>query len=424
MNRNYERSESSDGQDHADTQRRLQQASVALEVAYSRIRQVRTNLLQLSESLPRPDATTTRFNTSSSNVRPNHDVLLLSGDLEDGSSPLGLLPYSFTGPPRSTSNMNRMAGERLVRLSELEEPSSADVFVDASDSTPRFPPLPLPLSYPNVLPPRFSRREHGNEIQFSNRHGLNADEASTTRGLRLAGRRAESQESTTNFSEYTAEFDRILERLAMRENDETRTLALESNARNERQGDLLRDALRDGRRTVPPSTTGWRVPEARRSRPGPGIRSEVQTHVRNFFEEVDGRVVPHYTQTSSSHTPSASESVDSPFSSRRTQIQPRSSAMADIRFPEMSALDDVPPPSTDAMSDEEFISWLFPAQYQLSTRDYQPTLPWYVRPANIDSIRVTRTTDTIISPSDTSSRRGWGEFFLVKTCVHLVLKSA
>src|SRR5258705_12626369 len=69
-------------QDHSDTQRSLQEASLALENAFDRIRHVRRNLLRLAETLPEP-LTTGSSNSEQDSVDPGHEALVLSGGTTD-----------------------------------------------------------------------------------------------------------------------------------------------------------------------------------------------------------------------------------------------------------------------------------------------------------------------------------------------------
>jgi len=389
------REPSSNGQEHSDTQRSLQEASIALELAYNRIRQVRRSLIELSESLPNPDTVSGRSRRAGSNysgLGPTHDALLLSeGNREERFVELYNMPLIMPSN-RDITPINQP--EPLVE-NDLENPNDSTPYPSRTpvDSSILF----QPFVASNVLPPRLSRRDLVNDAQYLQRRGLHHDSSATTRGLRVAAREANSQ--MTDLSTLSAEYESIL--ALQRDFDNVPSLG-ENSARIQSNFDP-----RDGRRSipapsVPPSALplmSWRAQDPRRWRMLP----EVRPPMRPFSSEASNRL-----QALSNSTPNQDVlAAQSPANVQlpQTSIDP-SAAEPPRRYRYAMDPDDV---ESSVNTDEDFTSWFPPTQDQY-LRDFPTFLPRIPRPQN-NVIRVIRTTDTAVSPPESSQpRRGWGMF--------------
>jgi len=404
------REPSSNGQEHSDTQRNLQEASVALEAAYNRIRQVRRNLIELSESLPdTASGRSGRAGTNYSGLGPSHDALLLSeGSRDERFVELYGMPLIMP-PNRDVTPILNQPTPLVASDLGLENPNDSTPYPTRSpvDSSLLF----QPFVASNIMPPRSSRRDLANDAQYVQRRGLHHDTSATTRGLRVAAREANAQ--MTNLSTLSAEYERIL--ALQRDYDPPSVPSFgENGARWERPSRTQRDFdLRDGRRSIPapslpPSTpplVSWRVQDPRRWR----MRPEVRPPMRPFNAEASDRL-----QALSNSTINRDMLAQPPVN-----VQPLLDPRVDSSvssFYGSGAL----PPRRYAMhpddvqnidwSDEDFISWFPPAQDQYF-RDFPTFSPRIPRPQN-NAIRVTRTTDTAVSPPESlPPRRGWGVSF-------------
>ncbi|KAF9569828.1 hypothetical protein CPC08DRAFT_701697, partial [Agrocybe pediades] len=378
------------GREQSETQRSLQQASVALEVALSRIREVRRSLLQLSESLPAESNTPrTRSTTAYNDIRPAHNALLLSGGLQASN---GLTEPRSVTSSRSPANMNRLTSVERPPLAGPDESSTFSAWPNAPDTTPRFHSLPLP----NVLPPRFTRRDHGIEFRYALRRA--PDTGSTAR-------EANTPDSALDFSMHARESDRVLERLQTRRNDVSSTSALiEQQERLIRSANALLNEARQAAaaplNTLPYSATTWLDSDGLR-RSSEARNDPLLTAPRIPRQELLLR--PVASPSSASRSAAIEESVDTVSGDgARVQSRPSPAPVGGIMT---SMISDMPVNYTSLISDEEFSSWLIPVQDSLA-RDYQPL--YNERPSNLDSIRVTQTTDTTVSyAEDSLPRRGW-----------------
>ncbi|CAA7259994.1 unnamed protein product [Cyclocybe aegerita] len=192
---------------YVDSQRSLHNASMALDAAYNRIRQVRRSLLQVSEpsSSQEPQRPTTR-----SEIRLGHRALILSerSGEEEGSQELDAL--------RELEVLERLAqGGIASPESSGLDPNSRTRNRSAGSDGPN-PPLPT------VLPPRFSRQPEWFYLSQLQRQGANPQSAATTRGLQVAAREAGLALPTNNadsdlqrlgvdFASLTAQYRDILE---------------------------------------------------------------------------------------------------------------------------------------------------------------------------------------------------------------------
>lgn len=386
-------------QEHSDTQRSLQQASAALEVAYNRVRQVRRSLLQLSSTLPNSD-NLPHFSINYNEVRPGHEALVLSGEPGDTSEgniemdrdPRDLIRLLTSVPPSANHLPNVEQGAESG-----DSYSGNDSFLQSNESEHL---LFQPISPPNVLPPRFSRREFiPSDLQYFTRRGIGQDSASTLRGLRVAAREAQGRETRDDMPVQSAEQDRILRG----ETDRDGVL----NARAERQIRLGRN--HEGRRAgpsppLPPPPTilsSWRAPDSRRwrtrpptSRPFNGDPPERPTS--STFDSV--AFTPQFPRNVP-RVPLSTEVGTSSYEQYRSAQEP--DARAD------------PAPSNVVIdwSDEDFISWLFHSQDQPQFLSPPRQPPRNGLQSHPDVIRITRTTNTAVSPPDSSPpRRGWGMF--------------
>lgn len=399
---------SSNEREHSDTQRSLQEASVALEAAYNRIRQVRRSLIELSESLPNPDTVSGRSGragTNYSGLGPVHDALLLSeGSRDERTVELYSMP-PIMPPNRSVTPINQPTPLVASDLGS-ENPN------DSTSYTSRFP-LDSSTSFQpfvasNVLPPRLSRRDLVNDAQYLQRRGLHPDSSATTRGLRVAAREANPQMSA--LSTLSAEYERIL---ALQRDFDLLPSFGENSTRWERPSRTQRNFdPRDGRRSIPtpslpPSTPplmSWRAQDPRRWR----MRPDVRPPMRPFSAEASDRL-----QALSNSMMNQDMLAQPPANAQPPQISvdPRVDPISGFsgsgaQPPRRYAMD--PDDLEDSVnidwSDEDFISWFSPQDQYF--RDF-PTFR-IPRPQN-NPIRVSRTSDTAVSPPESlPPRRGWG----------------
>ncbi|KIM47944.1 hypothetical protein M413DRAFT_22519 [Hebeloma cylindrosporum] len=400
---------SNNGQEHSDTQRSLQEASAALEVAYNRIRQVRRSLIELSESLPVSGRAGTNYN----GLGPGHDALLLSeasrveGRREERFVELYGMP--FTMPPnRNATPINEPTPPVASDLPSSENPNDSTPFpVDSST-------LFQSSIASNVLPPRLSRRDLVNEAQYLQRRGPHQDPSATTRGLRVAAREANAQ--MTDLSTLSAEYERIL--ALQRDFDLPNVPSLaENSARWERSTRIQRNFdPRDGRRSIPaasvppptPPLLSWRTQDSRRWR----MRPEVRPPTRPFSAEASDRLQAlSNSMMNQDMLAQPPVNVQLPSISTDPRIDPISGFSGSAAEPPrryryaMRPVDMENGLNVD-WSDEDFISWFSPAQDQYF-RDFPTFLPRTPRPQN-NAIRATRTTDTAASVSENlPPRRGW-----------------
>ncbi|KDR85263.1 hypothetical protein GALMADRAFT_234020 [Galerina marginata CBS 339.88] len=417
-NRIHSSNAASSGEDRAATQRSLQHASVALEVAYNRIRQVRRNLLQVSESLPNSEALP-RSTVEYNEVRPGHDALVLSGgDSEESEVDAELFGTSgrlLSVPPLPHSIS--MTEESTTFADSGNSPGATHGLPSITNSLE--PPSLFRPSVGTVRPPRQPTRQQlsPGDVPFFSRRGSNQDSASTARGLRVAAREANAQDPTADFLAYAADLDRILVRASGPQPGSSMTSAI-SNIRTERQNGLQRYAdSRDAQRAtpaptgvLPSSTTSWRSPDPRRWRMRPEVRPDALQFSIEASDRIQSILNPPVTTQSSSdipRAPLAPEPGTTPLPGNTPAVAPSLYR----RYHEALQSDNMASNVNIDWSDEEFISWLFPAQdHPLQpSRDFPSLVPQQNnRPQNPDAVRITRTTDTAVSPPENSlPRRGW-----------------
>jgi hypothetical protein len=353
-------------QDHSDTQRSLQEASVALENAFDRIRHVRRNLLRLTESLPEP--LTGSSNSGQDSVDPGHEALLLSGGTteerqQDDSSHVALGTREVDGaagtPPRSPSPT------RLHSAVTLDPPTLIQA-----------PPLP------SVLPPRFSRQSL---------YGLSPDSAATTHGLRVAAREAANSTANNNLRVFG-----ITPR-------DSRSDPLELERL------LARGHIGYGAAQDPPIPDEFRFHPARRGRP-----SHLSAVVPPVFPASAPPNAYQYRFNTLIPTPDTSNRMNYlPLPPAPPPGRPIQWPISDSPGPPRPRLSTTNVASSDESDDEnlseyQFISWLFPSQ------EYATSLVPRRDPHNPETIRITRADEPTPSHPDLEPRRrrGWGEFFL------------
>lgn len=386
---------SNNGQEHGDTQRSLQQASMALEVAYNRIRQVRRSLRELSDSLPSTDSLL-RFSTNFNEFEPGHDALLLAGGSFEADN------ESSTGFDAST-NLILSQIPPTVNLSDVEPSMSTGDAEGANEANTIDPTDPIFLQSfftPNVLPSRFSRQELANDMQYLQRRGLVYDPGTTLRGLRVAARETQGRELRQLNAE-SADHDHLLW--------ETAINAVHSNTggsyRAERHHHLGRGfESPDGRRVAnsPPlaaAPPSWRTPD-RRWR----IRPELRVSHRPLNDVAPDRF---HTILNTPHSNIPRNVPRLPLSTDSRLMTSPSAIEQHRRHQEEMQLDAMASDAHIDWSDEQFISRLFLGQEDDSAgpREPQPI----DSQSNPETIRITRTTDTAVSPPEHSPpRRGWG----------------
>ncbi|KAK7064674.1 hypothetical protein R3P38DRAFT_54592 [Favolaschia claudopus] len=168
-----------------DTQQSLRAASAALQAAYRRIRQVRRNLVELTDPLPpSPDSLT-------GDIGPNHSALLLTtSPMEDGTD-FDDATIDFQRIRANLAAVDRQSQEYLDRYAppnfwtDHQPPLNPDI-----PRPRRHVQLPSPPS-PAELPPQPAVRRSMLESQFARRREFyNSDDPSTFLGRRVAAREA------------------------------------------------------------------------------------------------------------------------------------------------------------------------------------------------------------------------------------------
>ncbi|RDB29033.1 hypothetical protein Hypma_015111 [Hypsizygus marmoreus] len=172
--------------DHSETHRSLQQASAALEAAYLRIRQVRRNLLEMTDTLPSSE----RRSQEGSNIGPNHESITLAGGLdadavgsgEDSATRDALSPVSTTFEERLRQFEATIQSDLQRRSERYQE--LPPVTPSPTHSTPP-PSNQTTIRRPPILPRRSQL-----ESQFARRREIAMDDAATSLGRRVAARQA------------------------------------------------------------------------------------------------------------------------------------------------------------------------------------------------------------------------------------------
>ncbi|GLB36543.1 hypothetical protein LshimejAT787_0308310 [Lyophyllum shimeji] len=161
--------------DHTDTQRSLQQASAALEAAYRRIRQVRRNLLEVTDRMPTPESPSYPFELN--DFGPEHNAIVLTGPSADDSTNVDGGNFgrslAITAPP------NMRATGRFGDLPPLNTTGMVNPTLPNVQDSPY-------LSHRPYLLPRRSQLDS----QLARRREAQMDDASTSLGRRVAAREA------------------------------------------------------------------------------------------------------------------------------------------------------------------------------------------------------------------------------------------
>lgn len=357
--------------DDGPTQRSLQQASLALELALSRIVEVRRSLLQLAQSMPRgtpsdasQDSDEPDLNLrASAGVGPAHDAILLAGDAPPGGGQWG------AGRQRRRHHPNARVWDSIPDAIEPTYSPSP-----ASDAAAR-----LAQRYDEMYAALMS-----------------ADPAATTRGLRVAAREAHAGAQPREAAAPGADF------VLTQEYDE------------------IRGVMSLGLRPPPPPPPAplpraplppaWRANDPRRwrARGGPmplaplpappagagaGASAEAPPRLPSFADFIGA------TPPIPGSGPFPEGGGAARFAERYRLYQEARNAGDDD-----AALD---------WADDDFYAWLFPAPRA-------PPLPAHLMGSAVsppgaaggNAVRVTRTTETQVSPADRPAgparRRGWG----------------
>jgi hypothetical protein len=447
-----------DNQVHADTQRSLQQASLALEVTLTRIVEVRRSLLRLSESLPNPGSLP-RFNQHYNDIRPGHDALLLAGDGRNLETRGDASSWNF-----EVDSAGSRVGPRRDATSITEIPPTVNdsQIVNESTSNPSRPLEPsslfTPLSFPEI---ESSGRPFARNTM--NVDSGQSDSAATTRGLRVAAREAGAR-PRNELTTWAEEYENLLDSLTFPPLPSIPTFPRSERIHQQRDtqssfGPRYRDAQatdRDQRRPLSsqnamPPLASWRAPDPRRwrlrqnalvSSSAPSAefpRPSTVTATAGQFREPRPPAMSRFGARNPATT-----SLTSPESAALPM------RMDDLMYHYRQMQEDF---RTDNMgsninidwSDEDFITWLFPAQRERSvpSTDSQGGIqraPEYRQRIdairqdmdalrqNIDRIRTSTLGDTQTTAPERSAvrRRGWGRlpiFYRLYDYISLVLST-
>ncbi|KAF8807662.1 hypothetical protein BYT27DRAFT_7189745 [Phlegmacium glaucopus] len=410
-------------QEHMETQRSLHEASAALETAYNRIRRVQS-LLHLSESLSNAD-TQRRFDYDMDGLGPGHEALLLSASHSENGRDFGdLLGADFSS--LSIEHPNTLSNFESRRPNVAVGPSHA--ISPANSNQPVFPSGIYPSTTQNMSSFRSFPPDAPNDSRFSQYYGTNEDSASTTRGLRVAAREANARASVTDQMERNMEFlHGVIHGRPPRhpEGSGPPYVANDSPSRLSRNPEYRRTAplspILTASSTVNPPSASWRASESRRWR---NLRQDARQTARpTSYDRLDAY-------------PSFSNIVNNDFMSQPSSTASHSSLFAadqrNRRFPTVSEqfrlyqealttednrltqgnrrFGDIPG-NLNADWDADFVSWLLPTPRHDFPQQYRDPLPLpsrYNGQQRDDAIRVTRTSNTAISPPEESlPRRGW-----------------
>jgi hypothetical protein len=412
--------------DPIDTQRSLHQASAALEAAYNRIRQVRRNLLELSETLPASQ----RRASGPNDIGPEHEAITLTEALVDASAPPD---EDFRSQP--VQSMHSLMGRlrRYERLLGLEDGHGRDSDTPIS-STSALPPrapsqsssVPSPLSpQRSNHPPRRTQLEN----HFSRRRDANSDDASTSIGRRVAAREAAGFTPARTFSRF-ALVERELEdlRLSLRQR-RTEPQRLDTLVEHRREERVAQIESRINSLTAPSNNASPTRPRLdSRPRPEPRRRlaestySQSPTSISTYSERlsllsnlsVQNLATPGSASIArpllfdepSSYIPAANFA---PLSEPRAAGEDRNYVVR--RRMNADGEEHIHPINLD-WSDEE-MTWMIPRDLQDET-SYDPP-PTSSRPSRA-SARYHPRRDTIQStqtPLGRQRRRGWGTWLLI-----------
>lgn len=274
---------------HAESQRNLYQASVALEAAYDRVRRVRRSLLQLSGTLTASNSQPQSSTFDNRQIGPSHEAIILTGDplvREDEQSTPASPPFF---PPYPSPEQERQAPYHS-RNSPAEGMRNLNLNSSGPSTTRRtLQPHPSSISQPfrsSGSPSHSLLHRSLSDASQSLQVGIHRDDPSTALGRRVAAREAagrlnssashrDSNPADPGTLQYFGHFQRPdlgrLDPLIEDERDDiiARTLALE------------------GRRSARPHPVSLRSQEARRLQ---GVRSDTRQLSRSSFSDRSERL--------------------------------------------------------------------------------------------------------------------------------------
>jgi hypothetical protein len=391
---------------HAESQRNLYQASVALEAAYDRVRQVRRSLLQLSDTLTAPNSQPQTSTFDNRQVGPSHEAIILTGDplvREDEQSAFAIFP-PYPSPPQERRNFPA-EGMRNLNLNT------------SGPSTTRrtLPPHSSSISQPfrsSGSPSHSLLHRSFSDASQSLQAGIHRDDPSTTLGRRVAAREAagrlnssarDSNPADPGTSQYFGHFQRP---------DLGRLDPLIENGERE---DILSRTF-EGRRLARPHPVSWRSQEARRLQ---SVRSDARQLSRSSISDRSERLsllsnfpAQNLTTPLSSNFPrpllfdepssyaSGREDISEESPPRRNYvIHRRLGPDGEERVHNINL----------EWNDDDLPSWL------LSRDEDQEDLPVFaagplrMNPSSRINDQSSRTADTLVFPPEIlARRRGWG----------------
>lgn len=403
-------------QEHIETQRSLHEASTAIETAYNRIRRIQS-LLQLSDSLPDADAQR-RFDYHLDGLDPGHEALLLSANHSDNGRDFeDSLDVDFSSlsieHPNTLSSRN--VAIRPPRATPLANPNQLGF------SSGNHPNTTQNVSFFRSFPP-----DALNESRFSQRSSTNEDTAATTRGLRVAAREVNSRASVAD------QMDRGIELLHSATHGRPSRHLDTSNPPdtvNDSSSRLTRNP--ESRRTAPlasispppsstvsPPSASWRASETRRWR---NLRQDARQAARPMsYDRLDA--YPSFSNAVNNDFMSQPSSTTSLFlADQRNRRFPTVSEH--FRLYQEALIEDHPlaqrnrrsdmPSNFNADWDTDFAPWFLPSPRHDFPQQYRdpalvPLPSRYNGQQRDDTVRVTRTTNSIPPSEDSLPRRGWG----------------
>lgn len=416
---------SSVDEQHAESQRNLYQASVALEAAYDRVRQVRRSLLQLSGTLPASNSQPQTLTFDNHQVGPSHEAIILTGDplvREDEQSPPAS-PAFF--PPYPSPQQERQAPYHPPNF-PAEGMRNLNLNSSGPSTTRRtLPPHSSSISQPfrsSGSPSHSLPHRSFPDASQSQQVGIHRDDPSTALGRRVAAREAagrlnssashrDSNPADSGVLQYFGHFQRP---------DLGRLDPLIEDGERE---DILSRTF-EGRRLARPHPVSWRSQEARRSQ---GVRSDARQLSRSSFSDRSERLsllsnfpAQNLTTPLSSNIPrpllfdepssyaSAREEIseESPLG-RNYVIHRRLGSDGEERVHNINLEwndDDLPPWLLSRGQDHDDLPVFAagPVRMNPSSRNNDQS-------SHDSAIRITRTADTLVfPPGNLARRRGWG----------------
>lgn len=269
---------------HAESQRHLYQASVALEAAYDRVRQVRRSLLQLSDTLPASNSQPRTSTLDNRQIGPSHEAIVLTGDplvREDEQSPPATPPFF---PPYPSPQPERQAPYHSRNFS-AEGMRNLNLNTSGPSTTRRtLPPHSSSISQPFRSSGSPSHRSLSDASQ-SMQVGIYRDDPSTALGRRVAAREAAGRlNSSASRRDSDPADPGTLQYFGHSQRPDLGRLdpLIEDGERE----DILSRTL-EGRRSARPHPVSLRSQEARRSQ---GVRSDTRQLSRSSFSDRSERL--------------------------------------------------------------------------------------------------------------------------------------